>query len=109
MSKLDSIRDINIEARRLRYTLTPKLRQFDLNFSEFEILYQINKDKRSNPSIIADDLYTERAAVSRCLRELNEKSLIDYENAEEDRRKVYVSISSKGKKIINQIEKILSN
>ena len=96
MKILENVVRQSIEARKLRSSLQASLLSSKLGFSAVEVLYAISIKEEITPSDIASYLFCERATVSRTLRELGEKSLINQRYDTEDRRKAFVKLSPKG-------------
>ena len=82
--------------KQLVHEISNHLDNSGITYSELEVLYIINKHKQTQPSKIADELFQERASVSRILKDLFDRNLIKYIHSTQDRRKVSVSLSKKG-------------
>lgn len=108
MPTLESIIYQNIETRKLRSQLKNELENKKHTYLELEILWYINEKKETSPSLIAKHLHHERAAISRGLKLLNDKSLLKYTYSEQDRRTVFVNLSSKGKTVVKSFEKLVN-
>ncbi len=108
MATLENIISKNIEARKLKSLVKTFLKTNDINFAELEVMYYINHHKEANPSEIANHLCSERATISRCLRTLNEKSLITYNYDAGDKRMVFVTLSNNGIALFKNINKFVS-
>lgn len=94
----------SITTRGLRKRLSKTLADCDLVYGEFEILYMLKNKVPNHPSQIGEALRCEPAGISRILRSLIHKDLVTYVNDKDDRRKVFVGLTDKGK---NKIEAFL--
>ena len=61
------------------------------------------------PAKISRDLYIEPAIVSRKLKILSDKRMVQYKQNKKDRRVVNLSISEKGKRLVNSILTSIDN
>ena len=104
MPNLEKIVKASIEARKLRTSLQAVLKSRNLSYAELEVLYVIGAGPKITPSDIATSLSQERATISRCIKVLAAKSLINYDYDTEDRRTVFVSVSRKGKNLLNSLQ-----
>lgn len=59
-------------------------------------LYSLPEQQHVIPSQISESLHISRARTANILRTLRKKGFIEMEIAEEDRRKMYVSLTQKG-------------
>ena len=105
--KIDNLINSAIQSRSLRRTAANTLHTSDLSYGEFEVLYTLKQQPSAQPSEIAGYLVHEPASVSRMLKSLLQKSLINYSYDMADRRKVYVDITASGKKKLDSISKKL--
>lgn len=105
--KIDNLVSTVTLARKLRKSATNELGVHGLPYGEFEILYTLKNNNTLQPSEIASNLVHEPASVSRLLKNLLQKGLVDYTYDIEDRRKVYVNITAQGKKKFGHIAKAL--
>jgi len=100
MRTLDKVVKKLIESRELIASFGDLLKSSGLTIAELEVLYTIKLKQKTQPSEIADYLLKERAIISRCVRSLNEMSLIHYHYDDTDRRKVFISLTKEGEKVL---------
>ena len=93
-----------IELRVLKQKIVQELDKYQLGYGEFEVLYFLSTKKREQPTNIGNSLHSERAGISRLIKLLDQKKLVNYEYDSEDRRRVYVSITSKGSRVVKAIK-----
>ena len=105
--KVDDLISAVTLARKLRKSATSELDVHELPYGEFEILYTLKNSNTLQPSEIATNLVHEPASVSRLLKSLLHKGLVDYTYDIADRRKVYVNITTLGEKKFGSIAKAL--
>ena len=103
--KIDNLINTAIQSRSLRRSAAHMLNSSELSYGEFEVLYTLKQKPSAQPSEIAGYLVHEPASVSRMLKSLLQKNLINYSYDMGDRRKVYVDITSTGKKKFDSIVK----
>ena len=102
--KLDQLINQTIESRALRKFVSIPLKTHDLKYCELEILYLLRNKQTFQPSHITATLQQESGSVSRALSNLQQKKLIVYTNDHEDRRRVFVTITTIGVQLLNKIE-----
>jgi DNA-binding MarR family transcriptional regulator len=93
----------SIKTRKARKNLSQLLTAVDIIYGEFEILFLLLSEQPLRPSIIGTHLHCEPAAVSRIIKSLSQKNLIDYQHDNEDRRQIYVSLTKHGHSIIKNV------
>lgn len=103
MNKIGRAVKTSSNARKYRLQLSQVLQKYGLSYPQLECLYEISK-AINNPGQLSSKLFQERASVSRVVRDLDAKNLIRYIRDKEDRRKVYLEISPKGKILLDAIE-----
>ena len=103
--KIDKLVSTVTLARKMRKSASNNLVDHGMPYGEFEILYSLNNSKTLQPSEIASSLVHEPASVSRLLKNLLNKGLVEYTYDVTDRRKVYVNITNLGKKKYSSVAK----
>lgn len=91
-----------LKYKQLVHEMADSLDSSGITYSELEVMYIINKHQQTQPSKIADELFQERASVSRILKDLFDRDLIKYVHSTQDRRKVSVSLSKKGSQLLTK-------
>ena len=94
---LDDLINVSRKSRKMRKQFAEYLDDYNLSYSEIEVIYVLGNNAQMHPSDIATYLEHERANVSRIIKELHGKNLVDYIRENSDRRKVTVEITNKGK------------
>ncbi len=108
MTKLNRT-DINniytqtVESRALRKEFGKMLRDFNLIYGEFEILYLLLSKESLQPTVITASLNCQPAATSRIIRSLHKRNLLSYTHDLDDRRQVFVSLTKPGLKLIESV------
>ena len=92
-----------VKARKLRKLCLSHIKEQNVSFNELEILYLIMRQDEITPAKISRDLFIEPAIVSRKLKILGDKKLVLYKQNKQDRRVINLSISEKGKRLVNTI------
>lgn len=85
--------------------------RFHLTGSQFNIL-RILRGQHPNPasvSLLKERMLDKMSDASRLVERLRVKGLIKRETSKEDRRKVDVSITEKGMKLLNELDKLNQN
>ena len=98
---------LSSDARKYRVQYSQELRKYGLSYTQLECLYEISKAK-CYPSHIANNLFHQRATISRVVKELGKKRLVSYHDDIVDRRQVHVEITNKGKSLLSLIEAALN-
>ncbi len=93
--------------RRLRDVLAKELSPAGVNLSEWAILGLLNTHKRLTSTEIASLLAVEIPYITRMLKQLEEKQLVESTANEEDKRSRNIHLTLEGKKLIIEIEKAL--
>ena len=92
-----------INNRKERKKLSKLLSELNLIYGEFEILYSLLSNQPLRPSEIGSHLFCEPAAVSRIIKSLSHKSLINYQHDDEDRRQIFISLTKLGETTISTV------
>ena len=108
MSKINKFIDMAIKYRRLKKDISDSLRSFNISYASLECLQTISNTGKVQPNKLAKMLEQEPASISRCLRELSDQKLIAYDHNVSDRRTVIVNLSTKGKNLLNSVNKKLT-
>ncbi len=98
-----------VKARKLRKQCLLHIKKHNISFNELEILFLIMRKEDITPAKISRDLYIEPAIVSRKLKILSDKRMVQYKQNKKDRRVVNLSISEKGKRLVNSILTSINN
>lgn len=101
---LQEIFNQTIASRALRKDFTKLLGTNELIYGEFEVLFLLLDAASLQPSSITSSLQCQPAATSRLIKSLHQRSFVEYDHDEEDRRQVYVSLTEQGKKLIDKIK-----
>ena len=102
MHAIEKIIKAKLKYKQLVHELSSTLRKNEISYSELEVLYTIGKYKEVQPSKIAEDLFQERASISRILKDLHNRNLIKYIHSKQDRRKVTISLSKEGTQVLRK-------
>ncbi len=93
-----------IAARKEMKTFVKMLANHNLVYGEFEILYLLNDKETLQPTDITSILHCQPAAVSRIIKSLHLQNLVVYSHDADDRRQVFISLSTKGKNMLEKIK-----
>lgn len=75
---------------------------FNLNHQQFSIFFEIAKVGRVNQKEMVNRLLLEKAHVSKVVKKLQQMGLITISNNDEDKRTYWLSVTSKGEKVLKQ-------
>lgn len=106
-------------AKTIEQQLADLHRTFDLKQGEFDVLATLKRENKCHltPSELYQSMLLTSGAMTSRLDRLEQKMLIQRKHCQQDRRKVLVSLTSSGKKLINTaypahfvlLEKLLSS
>lgn len=82
------------------------LKQFDISFPNYIVLLYIENDKPIYIKTLCDELYLDSGTISRIIKRLEKKSLIERMRTEEDERRVKVRLTEKGLELKDHFPKI---
>ena len=94
--------------RKLRDVLSYQVGQFDINLSEWAILGQLYAKKTLITTELAFLLAVEAPYITRMLKLLDKKGLVEQGEDTEDKRSHSISLTAKGKQLVEQLEKQLA-
>lgn len=83
------------------------LQPFELNQQQYSILFSVFEEKRVNQKSMVNKLLLEKAHVSKVVKKLNSLQLIEIEASKEDRRSSWLSITEKGRRTVEECQRIL--
>lgn len=85
------------------------LKPFDLSLQQFNVLRILKgrKDKPANLSFIQDRMISRMSNTSRLVDKLIQKELVKRQICENNRRKVEIFITAKGKGMLEQVNKLV--
>jgi len=106
--ELATVYTSNIDSRILRKSIATPLAIKAIIYGEFEVLYLLSDNERTQPSIIGRALECEPASISRTIKQLHLKKLISYDYSSDDRRKIYIKITNKGSALIESLSKLVA-
>jgi len=91
--------------------ITAVLKPFDLSLQQFNVLRILKgrKDKPANLSFIQDRMISRMSNTSRLVDKLIHKELVSRQVCEKNRRKVEIFITGKGKKLLEQVNKLVDD
>lgn len=80
---------------------------YEISFEQFIMLKRISLEKHITPTVLSDELKISRPAVSRKINQLYRNEYLNKSRslANEDQRRVELEVSTKGKKIIAELDK----
>jgi len=81
----------------------PALREHDLSAQQWRVLRALNEAKSKDASEIADQCSILMPSLSRILRNLEDRKLIRRKSCTEDQRRSLISISAKGRGLVDKI------
>ncbi len=93
----------SIESRTLRKVILKHVGAYGISYCEFETLFALSNKQKLQPSQISTYLIQEPGAVSKTIRLLENKGYVDVVHDDEDRRRVFVSITKAGKSLVDSI------
>lgn len=100
---IDVIYKQTIESRALRKEFSKILKGFNLIYGEFEILYLLLNNNSIQPTVITSLLNCQPAATSRIVKSLHQRDFLNYTHDLDDRRQVFVSLTSSGSALIGSV------
>lgn len=86
-----------------------KLEEYEIKASQLHLLFEINNENEINQDKIANRCNLNKGAVARNIQKLESEELILREVDENNRRQNKISLTNKGKKIVNKSLKALNN
>ena len=102
---MDVKKVIKIEKQRsfLRSAINEVLEDSEVTYSHYIVMCAILELKNCTPSIVSKTIGYKPAIISRLLDLLEKQSLVVRKHSKMDRRAVYVDVTPKGKKLVNNI------
>lgn len=102
---MDVKKVIKIEKQRsfLRSAVNEALENSDVTYSHYIVMCVISELSDCTPSLVSKTIGYKPAIISRLLDLLEKQALVVRKHSKMDRRVVYVDITPKGKKLINNI------
>ncbi len=100
---------IELTARRIRQYGQNVLKSngIDITIEQWLVLNVINENEAISQIAVGEKLVKDKPTISRMVNQLEKKGFIIKNNALNDSRKVELSISAKGKKLINTMYPII--
>ncbi len=99
---------ISMIARGHTIYLNHHLEELDINASQLHFLFEISHQNNINQEKIASRCNIDKGAVARSIRKLEENGLVKREVDDENRRQKKVSLTSKGRKTLNESINLLN-
>ena len=93
---------IKIIARGNNIYMNHHLHDLQINASQLHLIFEISHQNEINQEKIALRCNMDKGAVARSIKKLEEKSLIKRQIDDANRRQNKISLTSKGKKVLNQ-------
>ncbi|MBQ9025221.1 MAG: MarR family transcriptional regulator [Methanobrevibacter sp.] len=84
------------------------LSELGINNAQLNILFEVNKDSRINQDKIASRCNTNKGAIARSVRKLEENGLITRTIDENNRRQNIISLTNEGSQILDKAIKMLN-
>lgn len=78
------------------------LQPFNLNQQQFSILFSIGLEGRVNQKNMVTKMVLEKAHVSKVVKKLHKMDLISIEPSSEDKRSSWLSLTSRGEKVLRE-------
>ena len=100
---IENIYTQTVESRASRKVFGQMLKGYELIYGEFEILFLLLDKESLQPTEITALLNCQPAATSRIIKSLHQRDLLSYTNDLDDRRQVFVSLTTSGQTLINSI------
>lgn len=88
----------------MQETFNQRLKAQDITWPQWMALNVINQGIAKTPATVADQLGTDRSAVTRLLDRLETKGMVSREHDKLDRRSVSVFLTAKGKDMMSQLD-----
>lgn len=85
-----------------------KLKNHDITFEQWYILYFVNKNEGCNQKKLAESTSKDTGAMTRSLNLLENKGLIERKNSFYDKRESLIYLTGKGKELYLEISEIMS-
>lgn len=83
------------------------LHPFGLNQQQFSILFEIDKAGEVNQTSMVNRLVLEKAHVSKVVKKLRERDLVEMTVSPADRRSTILTITPEGRELINQCREVI--
>ena len=87
--------------------LNHRLEPFNINASQLHSLFEIKKNEGINQEKIAERCNTDKGAVARSIKKLEDKELVLRKTDENNRRQNMIFLTKKGEEIVEESIKIL--
>ncbi len=78
-------------------------KEFGLTVPEWRILARLAENAHMNARDLGDIAFMDKSKVSRAVKQMDEKGLLEKEKDPKDNRATYLSLSPEGKKLYSQI------
>ncbi len=88
----------------LRNKLNQALKSFDITVEQWVTLKKLNQKEGYNQKELSKDTFKEQAVITRMLDILEQKSLVERGKSPNDRREFIISITDKGRKLLEEIK-----
>lgn len=84
--------------------LRKTLKNTEITLGQFPVLVETHKHNTISQKELADILYLSEGTVSKVIKQLEDKKIIEHEVNPENRRQNKISLTEKGKKIANEVK-----
>ncbi|MFW9829204.1 MAG: MarR family winged helix-turn-helix transcriptional regulator, partial [Candidatus Thorarchaeota archaeon] len=104
LERIGKIRSFNRFYTNLLGLLDRTLLKSDYSLAEVRIMFELNRLPTTTASELVKLLDLDPGFLSRILSSFEEKTLIVKQRSEDDKRKQLISLTSKGKKVISELQ-----
>lgn len=101
------MKDLSVITRLSRIYSIRRLSKFNLGHSEHEILMYLSKNSPVNQDMIASFFLIDKGAIAKSLSKLEEKGYVDRIVNPDNHREKIISLTSKGREILDAMRDIL--